>query len=66
MTDTVTESLNRGGRIMACPTAATAEGSGVILVADRKRLAEHRDERKEKAIFRWGHQKERRRPERKD
>jgi hypothetical protein len=64
MTDPITEFLKRGGRISGCPTAAASEGSGVIPAADRKRLAEHREERKEKTTFRWGHQKERRRSER--
>lgn len=63
MTDPITEFLKRGGTIKACPTAAASESSGVIPPADRKRLAEHGEERKEKATFRWGHQKERRRSE---
>ena len=62
--DLITEFLKRGGRIKVCPTAATAEGSGTIPAADRKRLAKHQEERKEKATFQWGHQRERRRPER--
>jgi len=66
MTDPITEFLQRGGRIKACPTAAATEGSGVIPAADRKRLAEHQDEREEKATFRWGYQKERRLSERND
>lgn len=48
MTDTIAEFLKRGGKIKSCPTAATAEGTAVVPEADRKRLAEHLDERKEK------------------
>lgn len=58
MSDAIAEFLKRGGAITSCPTAAVAEGSGVVPGTDRQELAEHKEQRRASVIFRWGHRKE--------
>lgn len=63
--DPVALFLQRGGAIVPCPAAAAAPGSAEIGQDDREKIAEHDIRRKASVTFAWGHQKERRRSQRK-